>query len=407
MTVDANDNLFIADYFAFKIRKVNGSTQVITTYAGTGIEGRAGDNGPATKANLDHPSSVAVDGNGNLFISDQYNNKVRNVDTAGIIHTYMGTGKTCLCGDGGPAINGSMWNPLEVATDPSGNVFVGGGNANVVQRINAQTGIWGTVAGNAKKPLVGGFAGDGGLATLATLANFGLWVDASNNLFISDEGNNRIRTAHLTPAVTMPTQPMNFGNVAINTASNSKMVKTQSTGGVDLNISSIAITGTNASNFSKTTTCPNPGLLGVDSQCSTSVVFTPTFYGNAKASLTFTDNATNSPQTISLTGSGPDFSISNSSNTLTVARGNAGSVTTTFAPIAAFNKTIAVSCSGAPAGTTCKANPTSVTLNGVSSGTTQITVTVGTSATPGVYNLSVRGLFSPLQHAAALTLTIQ
>ena len=200
---------------------------------------------------------------------------------------------------------------------------------------------------------------------------------------------------------------MNFGNVAINTASNSKMVKTQSTGGVDLNISSIAITGTNASNFSKTTTCPNPGLLGVDSQCSTSVVFTPTFYGNAKASLTFTDNATNSPQTISLTGSGPDFSISNSSNTLTVARGNAGSVTTTLTPIAAFNKAIAVSCSGAPAGTMCKANPTSVTLNGVSSGTTQITVTVGTSATPGVYNLSVRGLFSPLQHAAALTLTIQ
>ena len=407
VTVDANDNLFIADYFAFKIRKVNGSTQVITTYAGTGIEGRSGDNGPATKANLDHPSSVAVDGSGTLFISDQYNNKVRNVDTAGIIHTYMGTGKTCLCGDGGPAINGSMWNPLEVATDPSGNVFVGGGNANVVQRINAQTGIWGTVAGNAKKPLVGGFAGDGGLATLATLANFGLWVDASNNLFISDEGNNRIRTAHLTSAVTMPTQPLNFGNVAINTASGSKSVKTQSTGGVDLNISSIAITGTNASNFSQTTTCPNPGLLGVDSLCTTSVVFTPTFYGNAKASLTFTDNATNSPQTISLTGSGPDFSVSNSSNTLTVARGNAGSVTTTFTPIAAFNKTIAVSCSGAPAGTTCKANPTSVTLNGVSSGTTQITVTVGTSATPGVYNLSVRGLFSPLQHAAALTLTIQ
>ena len=120
----------------------------------------------------------------------------------------MGTGKTCLCGDGGPAINGSMWNPLEVATDPSGNVFVGGGNANVVQRINATTGIWGTVAGNAKKPLVGGFAGDGGLATLATLANFGLWVDAqqqslhlgrgqqSHSHRSSDSGRNHAHSAY-------------------------------------------------------------------------------------------------------------------------------------------------------------------------------------------------------------------
>jgi hypothetical protein len=375
--------------------------------AGTGIEGRSGDGGQAIKANLDHPSSVAVDGSGTLFISDQYNNKVRNVDSAGVIHTYMGTGKTCLCGDGGPAINGSMWNPLEVATDPSGNVFVGGGNANVVQRINATTGIWGTVAGNAKKPLVGGFAGDGGLATLATLANFGLWVDASNTLFISDQGNNRIRTAHLTPAVTMPTQPMNFGNVPLNTASPSKSVKTQSSGGVDLNISSIAITGTNASNFTKTTSCPNPGLLGVDSLCTTSVVFTPTFYGMAKASLTFTDNATNSPQTILLNGSGPDFSISNSSNTITVARGSNGTITTTLAPIAGFNQTIALTCTGAPAGTTCKPNPTSVTLNGVSSGSSQVKITVQSGATPGVYNLSVKGLFSPLQHGAPLTLTVQ
>jgi hypothetical protein len=300
-----------------------------------------------------------------------------------------------------------MWNPLEVATDPSGNVFVGGGNANVVQRINATTGIWGTVAGNAKKPLVGGFAGDGGQATLATLANFGLWVDGSNNLYIADEGNNRIRTVHLTPAITLATQPLNFGNVPINTASNPKVVKLQSIGGVDLNISSIAITGTNASNFTKTTTCPNPGLLGVDSLCSTNVVFTPTFYGMAKASLTFTDNATNSPQIISLTGSGPDFGITNSPTSITVARGNNSPVTTTLAPIAGFNQSIGVSCTGAPSGTTCKPNPTSVAMDGVNNKTSVVTITVGSSTAPGVYTLSVRGLFSPLQHAATITLTVQ
>jgi sugar lactone lactonase YvrE len=407
IALDANGNLYIADYFAFKVRKVSAATQVITTVAGTGIEGRAGDGGQATKANLDHPSSVALDGNGNLFISDQYNNKVRNVDSAGVIKTYMGNGKTCLCGDGGPAINGSIWNPLEVATDPAGNVFVGGGNANVVQRINATTGIWGTVAGNPKAPLVGGFAGDGGLATLATLANFGLWVDGSNNLYISDEGNNRIRTVHLSPATTLPTQPLNFGNVPLNTASPSKAVKLTSSGGLDLSITSIAVTGTNASNFSRTTTCPNPGLLGVDSVCSTSVVFTPTFYGQAKATLTFTDNATNSPQTISLSGSGPDFSVANSQSSITIARGSNNSITTTLTPIAGFNQAIAVTCTGVPAGTTCVPNPTSVTLNGVNPGTSLVTITVGTGTAPGVYHLVVKGSFVPLQHPANLTLTVQ
>jgi hypothetical protein len=407
VAVDSSNNLYIADYFAFKVRKVNAATQIITTVAGTGIEGRAGDGGPATSANLDHPSSVALDSTGTLFISDQYNNKVRNVDAGGIIHTYMGTGKTCLCGDGGPAINGSMWNPLEVVTDPAGNVFVGGGNANVVQRINATTGIWGTVAGNAKAPLVGGFAGDGGLATLATLANYGLWVDGNNNLYISDQGNNRIRTVHLSPAATLPTQPLNFGNVPLNTASSPKAVKLTSSGGLDLNITSITTGGTNGSNFSSTTTCPNPGLLGVNSVCTTNVVFTPTFYGQAKGTLTFTDNASNSPQKISLSGSGPDFTIANSQNSITIARGTSNSITTTLTPIAGFNQAISVSCTGAPAGTTCIPNPNSVTLDGVNTGSSLVTITVGSSTVPGVYHLSVRGAFVPLQHPANFTLTVQ
>lgn len=407
ITLDANNNLYIADYFAFKIRKVNGATQVITTFAGNGQEGRTGDGGLATAARLDHPSGVAVDPSGNLFISDQYNNKVRKVDTSNIITTYMGTGKSCLCGDGGPALAGSMWNPLEVVTDPAGNVFVGGGNDNVVQRINGTTGIWGTVAGNAKKPLVGGFAGDGGQAAQATLANYGLWVDAQNNLYIADQGNNRIRTAHLTPAATFTPPSMSFGNVPLNTASPSKSYKLSSTGGVDLNLTSVSLTGTNPSNFNLTTTCPNPGLLGVNSICSGGVIFTPTFYGTAKALLTFTDNASNSPQTIALAGSGPDFGITASPTALTIARGSSKTATITLQPIAGFNQTISLSCLGSPAATTCTLNPTSVTLNGVNNGTSTVTITVGASTPPGIYNLTVKGAFVPLQHPAAITLTVQ
>jgi trimeric autotransporter adhesin len=407
VAVDASDNLYITDYFSFKVRKVNGSTQIISTIAGTGVPGRSGNGGQAALAKLDHPSSVALDGAGNIYISDQYNFRVQKIDASGVISTIMGTGKACLCGDGGPAINGSMWNPLEVVTDSSGNVFVGGGNDNVAQRINTTTGIWGTVAGNPLKPLVGGFGGDGGLATQATMANFGLTVDAQNNLYIADEGSNRIRTVHLTPTATLPTQPLNFGNVPLNTPSASKPVKLTSSGGVDLNLSSIAITGVNASNFSQTTTCPNPGLLGVNSVCTTNVVFTPNFYGQAKASLTFTDNATNSPQTVSLSGSGPDFSIAASPTSITIARGSNGPVNITLAPIAGFNQAIGLNCIGAPAGTTCIPNPNSVTLDGTHNGTSVATITVGSSTVPGTYTLTVRGSFVPLQHPATIKLTVQ
>lgn len=408
VAVDANDNLYIADYFSFKVRKVSGATQIISTVAGIGTPGKAGDGGLATKASLDHPSSVALDGAGNIFISDQYNNKIRKVDASGTIHTYMGNGKACLCGDGGPAVSGSMWNPLEVVTDPSGNVFVGGGNDNVVQRINATTGMWGTVAGSALKPLVGGFAGDGGLAALATMANFGLWVDAQNNMFIADEGNNRIRTVHLSPTATLPTQPLNFGNVALNMPSQPKPVKLSSTGGVDLNLTNISITGTSAGNFTQTNNCGTlPVLLGVDTACTTSVVFTPTASGTFKASLTYTDSATDSPQSIALSGSGPDFSIVNSPTVITLARGASGSVTTTLAPIAGFSQTITLTCNGAPAPTTCTPNPSSVTLNGVANGTAQMTINVSSSTAPGTYTLVVKGASVPLQHSANITLTVQ
>ncbi len=407
LAIDANDNLYIADYYAFRIRLVNGSTQTITTFAGTGNLGKKGNGGPATQAYLNHPSGVAADNNGNVYIADQYNFSVRVVNSSGIINDFMGDGKACLCGNGGPALNGSMWNPQNVATDPSGNVFISGGNDNVVQRVNATTTIWGTVAGNPLKPLLGGFGGDGGPATLATLANFGVTVDAGNNLYIADEGNNRIRTVHLTPAASLPTVPMNFGHVAINTGSKPLSAKLTSTGGVDLNLTSIAISGTNANNFSQTNTCGTlPGLLGVDAACSTSVVFTPSFYGQAKATLTYTDNATNSPQSIALSGQGPDFSIKASPSSITVSPGNSGQLSIVLAPIAAFNQTVTLSCLGAPAGTSCTANPSSVTMNGSTNSTSQLNLAVGSTTAPGTYTLTVKGVFAPLQHPVKITLTV-
>lgn len=406
IALDASGNLYIADYFAFKVRKVNASTQIISTLAGTGIAGSSGDNGAATLARLNHPSGVGADSAGNIYISDQYNNKIRSVNPAGTIITYALNGKTCLCGDGGPALQGSMWNPLEISVDPSANVFIGGGNANVVQRVDAATKTWGTVAGIASQPAIGGFSGDGGLATLARLSNFGLVVDSHSNLYIADQGNNRIRFVHLTPAATVPSQPVNFGNIPLNTQSAPATVKLTSSGGVDLSLSGVSITGTNASNFTQTNTCS--ALLGVDSVCTASVVFTPTTYGRATASLTFTDNGPTSPQNVSLSGAGPDFSLAASPIALSVTRGGAaGVVSLTLGPIAGFNQAISLVCTGAPANTTCAINPTSVTLDGTNTATATVTITVGASTVPGTYTLTTKGTFFPLSHPATIKLTVQ
>jgi trimeric autotransporter adhesin len=405
---DSAGNLYIADYFAHKVRKVDtGST--ITTVAGTGKAGYSGDGGLGTQAQLNHPSSVGADSAGNLYIADQYNNRIRGLNLqTDIISTYALNGNTCLCGDGGPAIDGSMWNPLEVSVDPSANVFVSGGNAKVVQRIDAVTGTWGTVAGIASQPGIGGFSGDGGPATKARLASNGTSVDAQNNLYIADYGNNRIRFVHLTPDVTVPTTPLTFGNWPLNTTSTPLTVQLTSTGGVDLSLTGITISGTNASDFAETASCGNPPPaipLGVDSTCTISVTFTPSDYARRTATLTFTDNGPTSPQTVSLAGSGPDFTISASPTTITVAKGSSGTSTLTLTPLGQFNQLINLTCAVSPAIPTCTV-PDSVQMDGTNSKTAMLTVQTTSTTPSGTYTVTAKGFFVPLQHPVTVTVIV-
>jgi uncharacterized protein (TIGR03437 family) len=163
VAVDASGNLFIADAFNNRIRKVS-ATGTITTVAGGGSNG-AGDGGPATDAQLASPSGVAVDARGNLFIADTFNdrtlsNRIRKVSPTGIITTVVGLG-----------------NPRGVALDASGNLYV--------LKVSA-AGIITTVAGGGSNG-----PGDGGLATDARLASpSGVAVDAAGNLFFADLGLN-------------------------------------------------------------------------------------------------------------------------------------------------------------------------------------------------------------------------
>jgi hypothetical protein len=125
VAVDGSGNLFIADPANNRIRKVSAATGIITTVAGTGTSGFSGDGGLATSALLAAPLSVAVDGSGNLYIADYFNLRIRKVSAAtGIITTVAGTGMYGFSGDGGPATSAQLNAPVSVAVNGSGNVFI-------------------------------------------------------------------------------------------------------------------------------------------------------------------------------------------------------------------------------------------------------------------------------------------
>jgi sugar lactone lactonase YvrE len=188
VAVDASGNLFIADIFNNRIREVD-TNGIITTVAGTGSAGYSGDGGAATNANLSYPAGVAVDGSGNLFIADLGNSCIRKVDTNGLITTVAGDGSAGYSGDGGAATKASLDDPLGVAVDGSGNLFIADTYNYRIRKVDTE-GFITTVAGDGSA----GYSGDGGAATNANLREpFGVAVDGSGNLFIADTYNYCIR----------------------------------------------------------------------------------------------------------------------------------------------------------------------------------------------------------------------
>jgi sugar lactone lactonase YvrE len=188
VVVDGSGNLFIADSFNHRIRKVDPSG-VITTVAGNGTAGYSGDGGPATAASLNYPYSVALDAAGDLFIADYFNDRVRKVNPSGMISTVAGNGTHGYSGDGGLATSAALAGPVRVAVDAAGNLFIADGNNNRLRKVDSN-GMITTVAGNG----IQGYSGDGGPATSASLTGpSGVAVDAGGNLFLSDAYNAVIR----------------------------------------------------------------------------------------------------------------------------------------------------------------------------------------------------------------------
>jgi sugar lactone lactonase YvrE len=185
---DAAGNLYIADRDNHAVRKVDASG-IITTVAGSGDRGFAGDGGPAIGAKLSRPQSVAIDRAGNVFFSDSDNHEIRWVDLKGSISSMAGLGQAGISGDGGPAIEATMLDPNGLVLDNQGNLYFVDDLAHVVRRV-ALNGVITTLVGTGEA----GFSGDGGPGADAALSSpTDIVFDAAGNLYIADGGNHRVR----------------------------------------------------------------------------------------------------------------------------------------------------------------------------------------------------------------------
>ncbi|MFB3778173.1 MAG: hypothetical protein ACE141_11195 [Bryobacteraceae bacterium] len=186
IALDPAGNLFIADALNHRVRKV--SAGIITTVAGNGTAGFSGDNGPAELARLNHPTAIAIDAAGNLYVADYGNCRVRKISN-GIITTVAGNGSRGYDGDNGPAVSAQISNPEGVAVDSAGNLYIAE-PANFRVRV-VSSGVIRTAAGNGEQ----GYSGDGGPAGAARLTwPDGVAVDAAGTLYIADSNSHRIRS---------------------------------------------------------------------------------------------------------------------------------------------------------------------------------------------------------------------
>lgn len=186
LALDRSGNLFINDFGNHRIRRVDAVTGIVTTVAGNGAFVTSGDNGPARNAGLAQAFSVAVDADGNLFIADMHDHRVRRVDaTTNVIAPFAGNGSGKYSGDDGAATQASLNVPAGVAVDGTGNLYILDTGNHRIRKVDALSGVITTV--------VGGASGDGGPATAAVLNSIGgMAVDAAKNVYISDTTANRV-----------------------------------------------------------------------------------------------------------------------------------------------------------------------------------------------------------------------
>ena len=192
LAIDREGNVYISDTENYRIRRVDPSG-TITTIAGTGAWGTQGDGGPATRAGLTAVYGLATDAMGNLYLADTWGDRIRRIDASGTITTVAGTGEEGRGGDGGPAVEARLDRPRGIAVDSAGDLYIADSDNHRVRRVDS-SGTITTIAGTGER----GYSGDGGPATAATLAEpYAVTVDAIGNIYIADSDNGSVRKVGL------------------------------------------------------------------------------------------------------------------------------------------------------------------------------------------------------------------
>jgi len=361
---DTSGNLYIVDEGNNVIREVSAATGKISTVAGnyTAGYGYSGDGGPATSAQLYDPQDVAIDASGNLYIADTDNLRIRIV-SGGIIDTFAGNGSGGYQADGVPATETSIYYPSGVAVDAAGDVVIADTYNQRVRFVDG-AGIIHTVAGSGDN----GFSGDGGLATescpsgspptciLADLAYpYGVGVDPSGNIYIADTNNYRVRNVTAIPNLNSSAYNLSFPQQALGTTSDPQQLTLTVVGPVT--ISNLTTTG----DFTEADDCPSS--LSSGQNCQVDVTFSPSAVGKRTGTLTIATNSFfNNNVVVKLSGEGGGLTfapasvsfgnqvVGTTSSTHTVTFTNDSTSSVTFASVS-VNKTVFTIASNTCTGT--------------------------------------------------------
>ena len=436
--LDGTGNIYIADTGDNRVLKVDAVTGTVQTIAGSpsGTAGFSGDGGPATSALFNFPNAIVVDGSGNVFISDGTNHRIREVFAgSGIIQTVAGSGVEGFAGDGGPATSAQLNYPSGLTIGLLGNLIIADANnarvrsvagiatplvravtlstasivfpAQIVSTASAAQSTTITdfgklsVAITSIPTITGADASDFAIQNGTTTCTNGATLTQNNSctitltftpsgpgsrtasLSIFDNAFGSPQTVSLSgtgaPVVTLSPNSFTFSSQSVSSASASQKFTLTNNGSKPLAISNLSITGTNSGDFQKGVDTCGSGLPA-GGTCTIPITFDPMASGSRSAQLRVSDNASGSPQTASLKGNGVDISLVAATRGATSATLTAGQTATYNLQImpSGFSGTVSLSCSGAPAAAACSVVPTSISLSG--SAVAPFTVTVTTTA---------------------------
>ena len=445
LAFDSTGNLYVWDTVNFRVLEFQpdasgsfGSIPIATAVFGQNGsfttrqcgDGTFGTPPPsATNLGCSTSGTLATDPNSNLYIADPDNNRVLeftpvspgtfgNNPAANRVFGQGGSGtnfagNACLV----VASDTSLCNPAGVATDSSGNLYIADlGNSRVLEYdestqppVNVTAN---RVFGQPSFNTVGG-ACTAELATADDMCPAGVASDSTGHLYVADGPNSRILEFDSPlappPVVALSATTLNYGNQLVGTSSSGQTVTVSNVGGLPLNITNIAVTGTNTADFSQTNNCTSPVAAG--STCSISAIFAPTTAGVRSASLTITDNANfavGSKQTVSLSGTGTDFTISVSPTSQTIPSGHVATYTATLASVSGFTGNLLLSCIGGPPNSTCSITPPSAALSG-----SQVVVTANISlqssksVNHGTFPVTIAASAGKVTRSATASLTVK